>query len=297
MKTKILFLVLLINLQQLTTTWRVKDPKELVKIKEESEKEVRDLKIRQEKDMERKIQEFTHTTAKGYADTNDAEYFKQNALQILYSTDPQSPLIQEVENMTAEEYKKGLLQHINDMDVKEFAESLKKEKKPFEKIPGHPGDQGGAIKPTISEDEEVDTDLGKNIRYGFEPRETLSLEFLKKRLKLQEFYVTQQAQDEYPGSGKYIDCNDPGMYNCIVCSRHLFSSIDKYKSEKGYAAFNKAIGDVFELEYKQFTLAKCENCGSHLGNVSHDDPNSETSRSYLINSLSLEFVQGYEYIN
>ena len=51
-------------------------------------------------------------------------------------------------------------------------------------------------------------------------------------LSPEEFHVTQRSGTERPGTGKYLDNKEPGIYVDIVSGEPLFASSDKYESAR-----------------------------------------------------------------
>ena len=60
---------------------------------------------------------------------------------------------------------------------------------------------------------------------------------LRSRLTVEQFEVTQNKGTERPFTGKYVDNKDDGVYQCICCGAHLFSSDHKYDSGSGWPSF------------------------------------------------------------
>src|SRR5262249_51705930 len=61
------------------------------------------------------------------------------------------------------------------------------------------------------------------------------------RLSPEQFRVTQQNGTEAPGSGKYLQNKEPGIYVDIVSGEPLFASSDKFESGCGWPSFTKPI--------------------------------------------------------
>ena len=60
-------------------------------------------------------------------------------------------------------------------------------------------------------------------------------------LSPEEFHVTQRSGTERPGTGKYLNNKEPGIYVDIVSGEPLFASGDKYESGCGWPSFTKPI--------------------------------------------------------
>jgi methionine-R-sulfoxide reductase len=60
-------------------------------------------------------------------------------------------------------------------------------------------------------------------------------------LSAQQYRVTQNGATEMPGTGKYLDNEEPGIYVDIVSGEPLFASSDKFDSGSGWPSFTKPI--------------------------------------------------------
>jgi peptide-methionine (R)-S-oxide reductase len=115
-------------------------------------------------------------------------------------------------------------------------------------------------------------------------------------LSPEEFYVTQQSGTERPGTGKYLNNKDAGIYVDVVSGEPLFASSDKYESGCGWPSFTKPIepANVSELRDVTHGMVRTEvrsaNGDSHLGHVFDDGPRDRGGLRYCINSASLRFV-------
>ncbi len=130
-------------------------------------------------------------------------------------------------------------------------------------------------------------------------------------LNPEEFWVTQESGTERPGTGKYLDNKEPGIYVDIVSGEPLFASADKYESGCGWPSFTKPIepAHINELRDTTHGMIRTEvrstHGDSHLGHVFPDGPRDRGGLRYCINSASLRFVhrddmeaEGYgDYIN
>ena len=116
------------------------------------------------------------------------------------------------------------------------------------------------------------------------------------KLSPEEFRVTQQSGTERPGTGKYLNNKEPGIYVDIVSGEPLFASSDKYESGCGWPSFTKPIepANVSELRDATLGMARTEirsaHGDSHLGHVFDDGPRDRGGLRYCINSASLRFV-------
>lgn len=120
----------------------------------------------------------------------------------------------------------------------------------------------------------------------------------KQKLSDEQYRVLRKKGTEAPGSGKYVDAFDDGMYHCVACGQALFGSDTKYESTApgliGWPAFSEAadkgavkLQDDDSLGMHR-TEVVCANCDSHLGHLFADD-SSPNGQHYCINSVCLDF--------
>jgi peptide-methionine (R)-S-oxide reductase len=115
-------------------------------------------------------------------------------------------------------------------------------------------------------------------------------------LSPEEFHVTQQSGTERPGTGKYLNNKEPGIYVDIVSGEPLFASSDKYESGCGWPSFTKPIEPAHVTELRDASLGmvrtevRSAHGDSHLGHVFEDGPRDRGGLRYCINSASLRFV-------
>ncbi len=127
------------------------------------------------------------------------------------------------------------------------------------------------------------------------------------KLSPEQYRVTQQAGTERPGSGEYLNNQQPGIYVDIVSGEPLFASADKYESGCGWPSFTKPIepANISELKDTAHGMIRTEvrsaHGDSHLGHVFTDGPADRGGLRYCINSASLRFIhrddmaaEGYE---
>ncbi|MBI4094963.1 MAG: peptide-methionine (R)-S-oxide reductase MsrB [Candidatus Liptonbacteria bacterium] len=127
----------------------------------------------------------------------------------------------------------------------------------------------------------------------------------KKKLTPYEYHVLREKGTEPAFTGKYYKEHAKGMYRCRACGAELFSSDAKFDSGTGWPSFTEpANRENVELREDTGhgmtrTEVLCKQCGSHLGHVFDDLP--ETYRSgraggpkekggkrYCINSVCLD---------
>ena len=117
----------------------------------------------------------------------------------------------------------------------------------------------------------------------------------KKILPADVFAIARQKGTERPWTSKYEDSKEVGTYFCAACGNPLFKSDTKFESGCGWPSFydvakSGAIKLVTDNSHDmQRTEVQCAVCGSHLGHVFPDAPQTPTGQRYCINSLALGF--------
>ncbi len=117
-------------------------------------------------------------------------------------------------------------------------------------------------------------------------------------LSAEQKRVLFEKGTETPGTGKYLNYDEHGVYTCANCGNKLFKSDSKYESTMpgliGWPSFCDAIqNDALELKSDtslgmERTEVTCSKCDGHLGHL-FDDPSAPNGKHYCINSLSIEF--------
>lgn len=119
----------------------------------------------------------------------------------------------------------------------------------------------------------------------------------KQELGAERFAVLREAATERPWSGALLDEKRNGVYTCGGCGAELFQSGTKFDAGCGWPSFYESINpDAVRLVPDTSlgmtrTEALCANCGSHLGHLFDDAPQTPTGNRFCMNSLSLDFVE------
>ncbi|GHH69473.1 peptide-methionine (R)-S-oxide reductase MsrB [Promicromonospora soli] len=119
----------------------------------------------------------------------------------------------------------------------------------------------------------------------------------REQLSSQEYAVLRQAGTERPWTGELLEEQRTGVYRCRACDAELFRSDTKFDSHCGWPSFYSPLaGDAVELIEDRSvgmvrTEVRCANCGSHLGHVFDDAPQTPTGDRFCMNSVSLTFEE------
>ena len=118
---------------------------------------------------------------------------------------------------------------------------------------------------------------------------------LKKKLTPEQYHVLREKGTEAPFTGKLLENHDTGDYKCAVCGNVVFKSGTKFDSGSGWPSFfdpanTEAVKLVSDNSHGMSrTEVACANCGSHLGHVFDDAPQTPTGQRFCINSCALDF--------
>ncbi len=118
----------------------------------------------------------------------------------------------------------------------------------------------------------------------------------QKELSPEEFMVLRRAATERPGTGKLLGEQRVGIYSCRACGNELFRSDTKFESHCGWPSFFEAMNSdaVERIEDRSHGMirveVRCKKCGSHLGHVFDDAPQTPTGERYCMNSVALRFA-------
>jgi peptide-methionine (R)-S-oxide reductase len=112
-------------------------------------------------------------------------------------------------------------------------------------------------------------------------------------LSAEEYAVLRRAGTERPWTGEYNETKTEGVYSCRACDAELFRSDTKFDSHCGWPSFYAPSDkDAVELiEDRTMGMrrveVRCASCGSHLGHVFDDAPQTPTGDRFCMNSVSL----------
>jgi peptide-methionine (R)-S-oxide reductase len=116
----------------------------------------------------------------------------------------------------------------------------------------------------------------------------------REELNTFEYQVLRLAATERPYTGELLNEARAGSYHCRGCEAFLFESDTKFDSHCGWPSFFKSKPESIEYVEDRAhgmvrTEVRCAACGSHLGHIFDDAPQTPTGMRYCINSVSLSF--------
>ena len=124
----------------------------------------------------------------------------------------------------------------------------------------------------------------------------------KKKLSPEQYKVLREKETEKPFSGKLLYNDRKGNYSCAACGNVIFDSKTKFDSGCGWPSFYDAKkGSVkIKMDLSLGMIRKevlCAKCGSHLGHVFKDAPQTPTGNRFCINSIALDFKDAKKLID
>jgi peptide-methionine (R)-S-oxide reductase len=118
----------------------------------------------------------------------------------------------------------------------------------------------------------------------------------QKELSPEEYAVLRHAGTERAGTGKLLSEHRVGIYSCRACGNELFRSETKFESHCGWPSFyeasrSEAVERIEDRSHGMLRVeVRCKRCGSHLGHVFPDAPQTPTGERYCMNSVALTFA-------
>lgn len=109
-----------------------------------------------------------------------------------------------------------------------------------------------------------------------------------------QYAILLQQGTEDPYTSPLLNEHRAGVFSCVGCGQHAFSSTKKYDSHTGWPSFWEPLKGAVSTtqdnsQAVQRTEVHCTNCGGHLGHVFDDGP-EPTGLRYCMNGAVLSFT-------
>lgn len=117
----------------------------------------------------------------------------------------------------------------------------------------------------------------------------------RKVLTPEQFHIMREKGTEAAFSCAWSKNLGEGIFHCAACDLPLFSSQKKFESGSGWPSFFVPFSEenVEEIDDSSIGMKRteivCARCGSHLGHVFEDAPDTPSGKRYCINSVALNF--------
>ena len=111
-------------------------------------------------------------------------------------------------------------------------------------------------------------------------------------LNSEEKRVIINKGTEMPGSGKFNNHSEKGIYTCRQCNAELYTSDMKFSSGCGWPSFDDDIvGSVKRISDEDGRRVEivCVSCDGHLGHVFEGEGFTSKNTRHCVNSVSIDF--------
>lgn len=118
----------------------------------------------------------------------------------------------------------------------------------------------------------------------------------REQLTPEQYRILREKGTEAPFTGTLLHNKETGIYTCAACGNELFTSDTKFDSGSGWPSFwdPKNTENLVLKEDVSYGMTRtevlCKRCGSHLGHLFTDAPQTPTGQRYCINSSALQFI-------
>jgi peptide-methionine (R)-S-oxide reductase len=111
-------------------------------------------------------------------------------------------------------------------------------------------------------------------------------------LNEEEKRVILNKGTEMPGSGKFNEHKETGIYTCRQCNTELYTSDMKFSSGCGWPSFdddiNGSVKRILDADGRRVEIV-CATCGGHLGHVFEGEGMTAKNTRHCVNSVSIDF--------